>query len=301
MDIAQDAPVELVASPWATTFYGLVNIAEKELLVASPFISNKPLKRIVQIVEDRQLLNSISVDIVANLAVDNLLSGALDVAALLYLVQAIPNSTVTYLPSLHAKIYIADTKVAVVTSANLTNRGLAGNREYGVLLRDPALVAKVRTDLTKYALLGSKVSLETLTALTQASQELKAVRQKADRSIKAKLKAAFEQRTEEVKFELLKARAKGKTTHGIFCDTVLYTLEQKGPLRTVELHPLVQQIHPDLCDDTIDRVIDGVHFGKRWKHYVRNAQQALRRKGVIGFDGQRWFRTDQGLKERFQN
>lgn len=231
------------------------------------------------------------VNIVTNLAVDGLLSGSIDAAALLYLAQSIPNSTVTYLPSLHAKIYVADTKVAVITSANLTNKGLAGNHEYGVLLRDPMLVSRVQTDLTRYASLGNKVSLETLAALTQASQELKAVRQKADQSIKAKLKAAFEQRTEEAKLELLKARAKGKTTHGIFCDTVLYLLEQKGPCRTIELHPLVQQIHPDLCDDTIDRVIDDVHFGKKWKHYVRNAQQALKRNGLIDFDGQYWFRT----------
>ncbi len=59
---------------------------------------------------------------------------------------------------------------------------------------------------------------------------------------------------------------------------------------TIELHPLIQHIHPDLCDDSIDRVIEGVHFGKKWKHYVRNAQQALRRKGLIDFDGQRWIR-----------
>ena len=243
----------------------------------------------VEIIEDKQSLDNMHVDIVANLAVDSLLSGSVDVAALLYLAQSIPNSTVTYLPSLHAKIYIADTRVAVITSANLTNKGLAGNHEYGVLLRDPVLVSKVRTDLTKYASLGNKVSLETLAALTQVSQELRVVRQKADKSIKAKLRAAFEQRTEEAKLELLKARAKDKTTHGIFCDTVLYLLGQKGPLRTVALHPLVQQIHPDLCDDTIYRVIDGVHFGKKWKHYVRNAQQALKRRGDIGFDGERWF------------
>jgi phosphatidylserine/phosphatidylglycerophosphate/cardiolipin synthase-like enzyme len=290
VDIALDAPIELVTSPWMVTFYDLVGTAEKELLVASPYISSEPLNRIVEIIEDKQALDSIHVDIVTNLAVDSLLGGSLDVAGLLYLVQSIPNSTVTYLPSLHAKIYIADARAAVVTSANLTNKGLAGNHEYGVLLRDPTLVSKVRTDLTRYASLGNKVSVETLAALTQASQELKVVRQKADNSIRRKLRAAFEQRTEEAKFELLKARAKGKTTHGIFCDTVLYLLEQRGPLRTVELHPLVQQIHPDLCDDTIDRVIDGVHFGKKWKHYVRNAQQALRRKGLIGFDGQYWFR-----------
>ena len=290
MDVALDAPVELVTSPWVITFHDLVDAAEEDLLVASPFISRKPLDKIIEIIEDKHSLDSIHVNIVTNLAVDSLLNGSLDVAALLHLAQSIPNSLVTYLPSLHAKIYVADTKVALVTSANLTNRGLAGNHEYGVLLRDPVLVSRVRIDLTRYASLGNEVSLETLAALTQAAKELKIGRQEADKSVKAKLRVAFKQSTEEAKLELLKARAEGKTTHGIFCDTILYLLEQKGPLKTVELHPLIQQIHPDMCDDTIDRVIDNVHFGKKWKHYVRISQVGLKRKGLIDFDGQRWFR-----------
>jgi phosphatidylserine/phosphatidylglycerophosphate/cardiolipin synthase-like enzyme len=291
MDIASGAPIELVTSPWADTFYALVDTVEKDLLVASPFISDKPLKKTVEIIQNKRSLGNLHVSVVTNLAIDSLLNGSLDAAALLYLAQSIPNSTITYLPSLHAKIYVADTRAAVVTSANLTNQGLAGNHEYGILLRDPTLVSKVRTDLTRYASLGNQVSVDALAALNQVAQELKAVRQQADKSIKAKLRAAFEQRTEEATLELLQARAKGKTTHGIFCDTILYLLEQKGPLRTVELHPLVQQIHPDLCDDTIDRVIDGVHFGKKWKHYVRISQVGLRRRGLIDFDGQRWFLT----------
>jgi len=293
MDIGPGIEVELVTSPWAATFYGLLDTVEQELFVASPFISDKPLKRVVEIIGSKPSLDSMKVNIVTNLAIDSLLSGSLDVAALLHLVQSIPNSTVTYLPSLHAKIYIVDNKVAIVTSANLTDKGLIGNHEYGTLLRGFAVVSKVRDDLTRYASLGNRVSTDTLAALAQAAQELKAMRQQADRSVKARLRAAFERRTEAAQLELLKARAKGKTTHGIFCDTVLYLLEQKGPLNTTDLHPLVQQIHPDLCDDTVDRVIDGVHFGKKWKHYVRNAQQALKRKGFIDFDGQRWFRTAQ--------
>jgi hypothetical protein len=291
MDIGPGIEVELVTSPWAATFYGLLDTVEQELFVASPFISDKPLKRMVEIIENKPSLDSMHVNIVTNLAVDSLLSGSLDVSALLHLVQSIPNSTVTYLPSLHAKIYIVDNKAAIVTSANLTDKGLTGNHEYGILLRGFAVVSKVRDDLTRYASLGNRVSTDTLAALAQAAQELKAMRQQADRSVKARLRAAFEQRTEAAQLELLKARAKGKTTHGIFCDTVLYLLEQKGPLNTADLHPLVQQVHPDLCDDTVDRVIDGVHFGKKWKHYVRNAQQALKRKGFIDFDGQRWFRV----------
>ena len=65
----------------------------------------------------------------------------------------------------------------------------------------------------------------------------------------------------------------------------------KGPLRTTELHPMIQQLQPDICDDSIDRVIDGVHFGKRWKHYVRTAQQFLKRTGRVYFDGDRWHLT----------
>ena len=29
------------------------------------------------------------------------------------------------------------------------------------------------------------------------------------------------------------------------------------------------------------RPVGDVHFGKRWKHYVRNAQQGLKRRGQI--------------------
>jgi hypothetical protein len=54
---------------------------------------------------------------------------------------------------------------------------------------------------------------------------------------------------------------------------------------------MIQQLQPDICDDSIDRVIDGVHFGKRWKHYVRTAQQFLKRTGRVYFDGDRWHLT----------
>jgi hypothetical protein len=57
------------------------------------------------------------------------------------------------------------------------------------------------------------------------------------------------------------------------------------------LHPLIQQLHPDICDDSIDRVIDGVHFGKRWKHHVRSAQSHLKADGKIRTDGERWHIT----------
>ncbi len=198
---------------------------------------------------------------------------------------------VTYLPGLHAKVYVADARTAIVTSGNLTTAGINANYEYGVLMRDSPLVATVKEDITRYALLGSKVSFETLEALASATEDLKIVQQRATRSISANLRTEFEARTAQARLELLRIRAQGKTTHGIFSDTILYLLEQKGPLTTAALHPFVQQIHPDLCDNSIDRVIGEVHFGKRWKHYVRNAQQSLKRQGLIEYDGKHWRRA----------
>lgn len=279
----------LLSSPWATHYYSLIEMAQEELFIAAPYIVGAPLRKTSAILKEKQRGNPLRVNVLTNLAIESLLAGSLDIEALLSLVNSVANVTVTYLPGLHAKIYIADSKAAVITSANLTNNGLSRNHEYGVLLHDPILVRQVRKNLTMYGALGSHISLDTLTALTLATQELQAIKQRVDTSTNARLKKAFQERTETAHLELLKARVEGKTTHGLLCDTVIYLLQRHGPLATADLHPLIQQIHPDVCDDTVDRIISGVHFGKKWKHYVRNAQQALKRQGVIGFDGRRWF------------
>jgi len=279
--------VELLTSPWSAAFFELADSATTHLLIASPFISGTPLNQVIEIAKKKSPAN-FRVDLITNLAIDSLLSGSLDIAAVLNLAQSLDNSSVTYLPSLHAKIYVADVKAAIVTSGNLTINGLSVNHEYGVLLKDVALVSQVRNDLLQYAALGSRVSTHSLMVINQAAQELKVARQQADRTVNAKLRAAFKRRTESANFELLKVRAEGKTTHRIFFDTILYLLDRQGPLKTIELHPLIQKIHPDLCDDKIDVVIGDVHFGKKWKHHVRGAQVSLRRQGLVDFDGVRW-------------
>lgn len=242
---------------------------------------------ISQIVSNKR---NIHISIVTNLAIDSLVSGSLDLAALLHLAKSIPELAITYLPGLHAKVYVFDKRSAIVTSANLTRGGLKRNHEYGALLRDPFHVSKIRMDMNKYALLGARMDLDSLDSLSEVTQDVMGVRREVDRSTRSRLRAILDRKIAEANTQLLVSRAKGKTTQSIFRDTIVYLLEKHGPMRTAELHPLVQQIHPDLCDDTIDRIIDGVHFGKRWKHHVRNAQQAIKRRGAIGFDGQRWFR-----------
>ena len=136
-------------------------------------------------------------------------------------------------------------------------------------------------------MLGANISLEELRVLSLEMHDLKETFLHAQNSIRAQARRAFEARLESARTQLLHHRAKGITTHAIFADSIKFLL-RNGPLMTSELHPLMQSLHPDLCDDSVDRVIDGVNFGKRWKHYVRNAQQHLKRNGEVLFHKGRW-------------
>ena len=279
--------VSLLRSPWTESLDNLLSIVDQNLLVACPFVKRFATERILGELDRRQLRGTVCLRLITDLRPESTLAGSMDLDALGELGRSIPGFELTHLPSVHAKVYVADCKIAIVTSGNLTEPGLRGNVEYGVALTDECLVRQVRSDMEGYASLGAKVSIEDVTALSAEMEDLKALFQEAERSIRAQARRAFKQKLTSTHIRLLRHRAKGKTTHAIFSDTIRFLLA-KGPLRTEELHPLVQLLHPDLCDDSVDRIIDGVHFGKKWKHYVRNAQQYLKRHGEIRFDGARW-------------
>jgi hypothetical protein len=76
--------------------------------------------------------------------------------------------------------------------------------------------------------------------------------------------------------------------HTVFARTIQYVLTSHGPMSTARLHPIIRAIHPDLCDDSVDRVIDGKRFGKKWKHAVRTAQQQLKKRGVVCYEDGSW-------------
>jgi hypothetical protein len=91
----------------------------------------------------------------------------------------------------------------------------------------------------------------------------------------------FEQAFRQAEDELVAFRLAGGPITTVFEKTVMYLLRTHGPLSTQQIHPMIKAIHPDLCDDSIDRVINGQHFGKKWKHAVRRAQSHLRDSGEI--------------------
>lgn len=277
----------LVRSPWEHVFRDLILRVRRSLHIACPFLTRDAVQEVLTTLQRSGANKACKLFVLTDLRPESILTGSLDVRSLLELKRCVKRTTLFYLPSLHAKVYVANGSEAVVTSANLTGAGLAQNFEYGVLLCQRTTVGEIVRDLEEYAQLGSVVGEHDLEELASATDDLKQLRRKAERSLERKFRKALRERLQASNITLLRTRARGKTTHGIFADTILYLLA-RGPMKTVDLHPLVKSIHPDLCNDSIDRVIDGVHFGKKWKHYVRNAQQFLKRQGRIYFDGERW-------------
>jgi hypothetical protein len=284
---AHQAATKLIRSPWEKTFLDLVSRVQNNLLLVSPFVKSQCAQRIVSELTRRGIREQVRVVALTNLRPESALSGAMDLEAIVELGNTLPRFELTHLPGLHAKVYAADDRLAVVTSANLTEPGINGNLEYGVALTDLDVVRQVRKDFESYALLGARVLHTDVKDLLDEIRQLKALFRAAERSIRSRARRAFEEKLKSTRNQLLRHRARGKTTQGMLCDAILFSLA-KGPLGTDELHPLIQQLQPDLCDDSIDRVIDGVHFGKRWKHHVRSAQQYLKRTGRISYDGELW-------------
>lgn len=104
-----------------------------------------------------------------------------------------------------------------------------------------------------------------------------------------RLRQSLKKKEDTLQTKILLNRIEDRTINSIFAETIKYILATRGALSTVELNPLIQEIHPDICDDTIDRVIDGQHFGKKWKHSVRNAQQRLKQNGAIVLRDGKWY------------
>jgi hypothetical protein len=279
--------MRLLSSPWTSTFDETVRQATHSLLISSPYVGMGPATRLTSTICSLNRAQAISVRLIVDLSRDNLVSGATDPGALVHIAEQIPRTTISFLPGIHAKVYVADEVVAVVTSGNMTASGLARNYEYGVAIDNRDLVRQVRHDILNYGALGVTINLPQLRGLAAISAKLRDAFRLAQRSVRREFAAEFARESETTDEMLMQLRVAGRTPSAIFAQTLLYLL-QRGPMATKDLHPLIQQIHPDLCDDAVDRVIAGHHFGKKWKHGVRSAQQHLKDEGRIAYENGVW-------------
>ncbi|MBI3001923.1 MAG: hypothetical protein HYY46_26200 [Deltaproteobacteria bacterium] len=265
--------------------------ASEELVIAAPYIKQVEANWVCDRLSENRSDQRCRLRVLTDIRSDSILTGFLDVDALELFHKRRTQAEVVSLPRLHAKVYIADTCRALLTSANLTPAGLDHNFEYGICLEDSSLVCKVKSDLDAYARLGNVVGKTELQSLLEVAQRLKKEYEELTKSTSRKLKADFNRTLRQAQTRFLSAQVGKRSAQSLFAEAILYALA-RGPLPTEQLHPRVQSLLPDLCDDTVELVINGQRFGKRWKHAVRNAQQYLKRSGKIAVDGENWVIVD---------
>ena len=274
-----------VLSPWINTFEQFVRSIRRRAIIVAPFVTEQPLRRFASILNSH---NQPKISLLTNFSVDSLLQGSIDGKAIADFCRNIPTVTVSHLPGLHAKAYVADDHTAIITSGNLTNGSLHQNYEYGIQVSDPMVVRRITNDLEEYGTLGAIVSVEELDHIADVTAILRDKHFRQLHAARVSIRQEFENQLENARESLMQLRGKpGESTNAIFVRTILYLLRTR-PLTTREMHPLIHNIHPDLCDDEIDRVINGIQFGKEWKHRVRGAQVDLRRKGLIELVDRHW-------------
>ena len=277
--------MQTIPSPWAETFEKFARSIRKQAIIVAPYITEQPLLRFASLLNANNLPQ---ISLLTSLKEESLLQGSVDSGAIAQFCREIPTTTVRHLPSLHAKAYVADEHTAIITSGNFTNGSLHRNYEYGIRIDDTDMVRKIAKDLHEYSNLGAVVSFDELDNLAKITETLRNKYSESLNSIRPDIRQEFERELELARESILELRGRpGETTNSIFMRTVIYLL-RNGAMATAELHSHVQNIHPDLCDDNVDRVINGIHHGKRWKHLVRAAQKHLKDQKMIELSGRKW-------------
>ena len=269
--------VRLLGRGWRDDLGGLVAAASRDVLVAAPYIKSAEAAWLCD-----QLRPGVDVLTLANIDANSLRTSSLDLAALRRLAGVSPASRVVSLSHLHAKVFVADEVGAIVTSGNLTRSGLDRNLEYGVLFDEPALIGTVRRDMLLQVRLGRDVDEGRFAELASLETEL---REKYS-DLEASAEPGAQRRLDEVmgraRREFASTQVGDRSRNAMFGDAILVTLE-RGPQVTPDIHEQVRALLPALCDEE-ELVINGERYGKAWKHHVRNAQQQLRRRGMIERD-----------------
>ncbi len=274
--------LDLIQTPFSPAFKTFADDIATDCFICSPYITSEPVRMLVDTMTRKKLSGNVTINVLTDISYRTLAQGSTETSALLYLFDNHPKVRITYLPAIHAKVYIANQSWAIITSANFTRGGGAMNVEYGVKIRDRKIVRRIRRDMNEYRKLGVDITRDDLEDIHARVEEIRKSIATEQRAI-AHVISTHSAAQHRIEDDLIRMRVKRRSVNAIFSETLLYLLS-KRPATTQALHEHVRAIHRDLCDDDSDRMIDGRSFGKLWKHQVRSSQVSLRRAGSIGYD-----------------
>ena len=275
------------SSPFRCHLEKLLDSARQDLLVASPYIKTREAEwvcnRLVKNGHDKHVRLQLLTDVRSS----NVLRGSLDVTALRLLQKRIG--------SLRDHKCSSSSRESVCRRRGVCHRyirqphSIWAGLEFRIRVgfTDPATVRSVRQDWLRYSTLGNPLSSQTIIELERVSDQLRVEFHAIEQSTEKKLRRKFNETLKRADYQFLRAQIGTRSAHGVFADAMVYLLSIR-PMSTQELHEKLKALLPELCDDRAELVINGQHFGKKWKHVVRNAQTFLRRKDAIQLIGKEW-------------
>ena len=110
----------IIRSPWESEFRELVRSAGERLIISAPFITKHGWRAL----EDELAARDVSLRVSTSLRARAASTGALDVAVLAEAHGRVPDIELRNVLGLHAKVYVADDRAAIITSGNLTRASL---------------------------------------------------------------------------------------------------------------------------------------------------------------------------------
>ncbi len=294
--------MQLLRSPWSEAFNDFGRAIRSEAILVAPFIRAEPLAKL------EALLNPIHpprIDLITNLAADSLFRGMVDTEAITKFAEDLSSKvaatvTVRDLRGLHAKTYVADQNLAIVTSGNLTQASLNTNSEYGVKVTKPELVREIIDDIWAYSSLSTVIPLSLLgqiTERTRQAREMAEFRTAEDQAVRylqqdldSILSGLKAQMGDDEPDGLDSGSMLGDLPRQVFGRTILNVLQVRGQISTDEMYHIIRELHPDLCDDSILRISStGVQYKEPlWRYQVRVAQKRHREGGRIRLVDRKW-------------
>ncbi len=124
---------KLVSCGWDRVLDNVLQADHSCISVICPFIKERTVSRLLKYGRPRHFR------VITRFDLDGFLAGASDIAAIRELYKA--GAKIRGVRNLHAKAYLIG-KSAIVTSANLTEKGLRHNHEFGFVTNDGSIVAE---------------------------------------------------------------------------------------------------------------------------------------------------------------
>ncbi len=136
--------MRIITTPWKNELLELVSNAKKSIKIITPFIKENVCQELLL-----KKQSQAKIEIITTFKFSYFCSGQSDLTAFDKILAV--NGKVKIYQNLEANIYIFDDKKVIISSGNLTDRGLLDNYHYGIYLDEKLEVEKVLSDYNTVA------------------------------------------------------------------------------------------------------------------------------------------------------